>query len=214
MDKTNELQAPCFKQDMKVNLRCVEALQACTLWSPLKIKQIHGTTCSKNNEKNKTLPLNQNLTCANYGIYVLTCVICDEEYVVSAMVISRFLLFILFKNTKPSKVIVWESDNLISSLIFQSLYSCSRRTRLLVFDILWLKYFRYLPNLCVVLFQPVFGIPSFFGIAQDSGVVTLRLLIYHCTMPWGFDQGWPKLNNTISIGSIFEVNRLMKKTFP
>jgi len=31
--------------------------------------------------KNKTLPLNQTLTCANHGIYVATCVICHKQYV-------------------------------------------------------------------------------------------------------------------------------------
>ena len=31
--------------------------------------------------KTKTFPLNQNLTCANYGFYVATCVLCDEQYV-------------------------------------------------------------------------------------------------------------------------------------
>jgi len=31
--------------------------------------------------KNKTFPLNQKLTCDNHGIYVATCVICDEQYV-------------------------------------------------------------------------------------------------------------------------------------
>jgi len=31
--------------------------------------------------KNKTFSLNQKLTCANHGIYVGTCVICDEQYV-------------------------------------------------------------------------------------------------------------------------------------
>jgi len=31
--------------------------------------------------KNKTFPLNHNLTCANCGIYVATCVICHEQYV-------------------------------------------------------------------------------------------------------------------------------------
>ena len=31
--------------------------------------------------KTKTFPLNQNLTCANYGIYVATCVLCHEQYV-------------------------------------------------------------------------------------------------------------------------------------
>jgi len=31
--------------------------------------------------KNKTFSLNQKLTCANYGIYVATCVICHEQYV-------------------------------------------------------------------------------------------------------------------------------------
>jgi len=30
--------------------------------------------------KNKTFPLTQNLTCANYGIYVATCVICRQQY--------------------------------------------------------------------------------------------------------------------------------------
>ena len=37
------------------------------------VSQIMGT--------NKTFPLNQKLTCANYGIYVATCVICHEQYV-------------------------------------------------------------------------------------------------------------------------------------
>jgi len=31
--------------------------------------------------KTKTFPLNQNLTCPNYGIYVATCVLCHEQYV-------------------------------------------------------------------------------------------------------------------------------------
>ena len=31
--------------------------------------------------KSKTFPLNQNLTCANYGNYEATCVICPEKYV-------------------------------------------------------------------------------------------------------------------------------------
>jgi len=31
--------------------------------------------------KNKTFPLNQKLTCANYGIYVAACAICHEQYV-------------------------------------------------------------------------------------------------------------------------------------
>jgi len=31
--------------------------------------------------KNKTFPLKQNLTCANYSIYVATCVICHWQYV-------------------------------------------------------------------------------------------------------------------------------------
>jgi len=31
--------------------------------------------------KNKTVPVNQNLTCANYDIYVASCVICHEHYV-------------------------------------------------------------------------------------------------------------------------------------
>jgi len=31
--------------------------------------------------KTKTFPLNQNLTCANYGIYIATCLLCDEKYV-------------------------------------------------------------------------------------------------------------------------------------
>ena len=31
--------------------------------------------------KNKTFPLNQKLTRANHGIYVVTCVICHEQYV-------------------------------------------------------------------------------------------------------------------------------------
>jgi len=31
--------------------------------------------------KNKYFPLKQNLTCANYGLYVATCVICHEQYV-------------------------------------------------------------------------------------------------------------------------------------
>jgi len=31
--------------------------------------------------KTKTFPLNQNLTCADYGIYVATCVLCHEQYV-------------------------------------------------------------------------------------------------------------------------------------
>jgi len=30
--------------------------------------------------KNKTFPLNENLTCAYYGIYVATCAICHEQY--------------------------------------------------------------------------------------------------------------------------------------
>ena len=31
--------------------------------------------------KNKTFPLNQKLTCANHGIYVATCAICNEQHV-------------------------------------------------------------------------------------------------------------------------------------
>jgi len=31
--------------------------------------------------KINTFPLNQNLTCANFGIYAATCVICHEQYV-------------------------------------------------------------------------------------------------------------------------------------
>ena len=31
--------------------------------------------------KNKTVPVNQNLLCANYDIYVASCVICHEHYV-------------------------------------------------------------------------------------------------------------------------------------
>jgi len=36
---------------------------------------------SQKMSKNKTFPLNQELTCANHGIYVATCVICQEQYV-------------------------------------------------------------------------------------------------------------------------------------
>jgi len=32
-------------------------------------------------DKNKTFPLNQKLTCANYGVYVATCVICHEQHI-------------------------------------------------------------------------------------------------------------------------------------
>jgi len=35
--------------------------------------------------KFKTFPFNQNLTCANYSIYVATCVICHEQYVGQTM---------------------------------------------------------------------------------------------------------------------------------
>jgi len=38
--------------------------------------------------KNKTFPLNQNLTCATRGIYLGTCVICLEQYV--AKLINKF----------------------------------------------------------------------------------------------------------------------------
>jgi len=31
--------------------------------------------------KTKTFLLNQNLTCANYGIYAVTCLICQKQYV-------------------------------------------------------------------------------------------------------------------------------------
>ena len=31
--------------------------------------------------KAKTFPLNKHLTCANFGIYIVTCVICHEQYV-------------------------------------------------------------------------------------------------------------------------------------
>ena len=37
----------------------------------------------------KSFSLNQNLTCANYGIYAATCVICHEQYV--GQTIRKFL---------------------------------------------------------------------------------------------------------------------------
>jgi len=68
---------PCFKQDKK---------QIKDVSGPSKLFSLcgcHGKhnkytfrAIPQNKAKNKTFPLNQNLTCANYGIYVATCVMC------------------------------------------------------------------------------------------------------------------------------------------
>ena len=80
--KTNNVQAPCFMQNKQANRDSGKALLAqCNFWLPWKTHPVHGTTCFANNDKNKTFPLNQNLTSASYGIYVATCVICHEQYV-------------------------------------------------------------------------------------------------------------------------------------
>jgi len=42
-------------------------------------KQIHGSNCFTNTDKEIFL-LNQNPTCANYGIYVATCLIYHQHY--------------------------------------------------------------------------------------------------------------------------------------
>jgi len=44
-------------------------------------KQIYGPIVSRMLAKDQTFPLNQNLTCANCGIDLATCVICNEKYV-------------------------------------------------------------------------------------------------------------------------------------
>jgi len=51
LDKDQQLQAPCLKQDKKANQTCVKALQALrTLWLPWKTEQIHGPMCFTNND--------------------------------------------------------------------------------------------------------------------------------------------------------------------
>jgi len=46
----------------------------CTFWLPWKTQQINGHMgVSQTMTKRKTFPLKQNLTCANYGVYVTTC---------------------------------------------------------------------------------------------------------------------------------------------
>jgi len=69
-----------FKQDERACQRCVRSLQ------PLcghhgKHNKSMVPCVSQIIGKNNTFPLNQNLTCTNYGIYVATCVICQEQYV-------------------------------------------------------------------------------------------------------------------------------------
>ena len=72
----------CFKQDKKTYQRYNRVLQPlCTLWLPWKTKQTMVPCVSQIMSKTKTFRPNQNLTCANYGIYAATCVICNEQYV-------------------------------------------------------------------------------------------------------------------------------------
>jgi len=52
-----------------------------TLWLLWKTQHIHGPNCYTNTDKKICFPLNQNLTCAKYGIYVATCVIYHQQYV-------------------------------------------------------------------------------------------------------------------------------------
>jgi len=50
----------------------------------METQQIYATNTVRftyPGKKNKTFPLNQNLTRANYGIYVETFVICNQQYV-------------------------------------------------------------------------------------------------------------------------------------
>jgi len=48
------------------------------LWTPI----LNSSICvSKNQSKNKSFRINRIFRCANFGIYVATCVTCHEEYV-------------------------------------------------------------------------------------------------------------------------------------
>jgi len=53
----------------------------CTLWLLWKNSKSMVPNISQLLTKTKTFKLNPSLTCANFGIYVETCVICHEQYV-------------------------------------------------------------------------------------------------------------------------------------
>ena len=80
--KTNELQRPCFKQDTKANQRWLRPCEHCALSGFYgKNNKSMVPNVSQLLTKNKTFKLNQSLTCADFGTYVATCVICHEQYV-------------------------------------------------------------------------------------------------------------------------------------
>jgi len=49
-------------------IKGVRSLQTVDFVVVMETQQIHGTMCFTNNDKNKTFPLNQNLTCGSYNI--------------------------------------------------------------------------------------------------------------------------------------------------
>ena len=88
--KTKKLRSPCYKTK-KTNRRCVGAL-ASTVHFMFAMENnksiVSNPNCFINTDKNITFLWNQSLACANYGIYVATCVISHQEYI--GLTINKF----------------------------------------------------------------------------------------------------------------------------
>ena len=80
--KANELQRPCLNKTRKQTKGGSRPCEHCALCGCYeKNNKSMVSNVSQLLTTNKTFKLNQTLTCADFGIYVATCVICHEQYV-------------------------------------------------------------------------------------------------------------------------------------